>query len=81
MTHARTFRLALATLFGVVLAAGCSRESPTHPVFPAPPVYDGGVGMIGGGRTSSGIGMIGGGRSDSDSTSTQSSTPTVTPGS
>lgn len=73
MRHARTLAFGLATL----LAAGCSADSVSGPSAPARPAYDG-IGMIGGGRTTtSGIGMIGGGRSGdsgtgSDSTSTAS---------
>lgn len=82
MTHARTIRLALTAVLGAVLAAGCSAGTPTESLAPDRPLYDGGVGMIGGGR-SSGIGMIGGGRSgesDADSTSTTSTNTTGTPG-
>ena len=76
MTHARTIRLALAVVTAV-LAAGCSAGTPTESVAPDRPLYDGGVGMIGGGRTS-GIGMIGGGRSgESDADSTATTTVTA----
>jgi hypothetical protein len=56
--------LALVALVGAVLAAGCSGGTPTGASVPDRPLYDGGVGMIGGGR-SAGIGP--GGRSATDS--------------
>jgi hypothetical protein len=63
----------LASLFCMV-AAGCSGGTPTGASVPDRPLYDGGVGMIGGGR-SAGIGP--GGRTATDS-STVNTTDTAT---
>lgn len=66
----------IATLASLVcmVSAGCSGGTPTGASVPDRPLYDGGVGMIGGGR-SAGIGP--GGRSATDS-STVNTTRTST---
>lgn len=71
----------IATLASLVcmVAAGCRGGTPTGASVPDRSLYDGGVGMIGGGR-SAGIDMIGGGRSGESAPGTDSTT-TVTPGS
>lgn len=79
MKHHRTITFTLTALVGVVLAAGCSRGTPTSASVPDRAAYDGGVGMIGGGRIA-GMGMIGGGRSG-ELDSGFDSTSTVTRGS
>ena len=70
-------RLALTAVVGAVLAAVAAGT--TESLAPDRPLYDGGVGMIGGGRRS-GVGMIGGGRSGESDTDSTATTSTNVPG-